>query len=304
MLFGLRWYGPIAVLVFAASTLLMTLRVDPFYHHYYIFAWYCYICLADSIVYRFRGRSLLNNRFSEFLLMLPLSFVVWEMFEGFNLRLQNWHYEKVVGDYMIGLPPSPWNYPLYFIAFATVLPGEFETLELVRIWSERRNNWFHRAAMRPWRMTPSKFVAFQAIGWLCVILPMLWPRVFYPLIWLAMFFLIDPLNYRAGRPSILRQLSSGRASLFIQLLLAGMICGGFWELWNYWAGTKWVYTVPWPLSVMKIFEMPLLGYFGFPPFALECYALYHFLRDFPGVRRLAKHPSIFAFEVTPQEADS
>jgi hypothetical protein len=29
---------------------------------------------------------------------------------------------------------------------------------------------------------------------------------------------------------------------------------------------------------VKIFEMPVLGYLGFPPFALECYAMWHFLR--------------------------
>jgi hypothetical protein len=43
-----------------------------------------------------------------------------------------------------------------------------------------------------------------------------------------------------------------------------------WEFWNYWAHTKWVYTVP-ILPQIKIFEMPFLGFFGFGPFALECY---------------------------------
>ena len=30
--------------------------------------------------------------------------------------------------------------------------------------------------------------------------------------------------------------------------------------------------------------MPLLGYLGFPPFALECYAMYHWLRGALGDR--------------------
>jgi hypothetical protein len=29
---------------------------------------------------------------------------------------------------------------------------------------------------------------------------------------------------------------------------------------------------------IKIFEMPVLGYFGFPPFAVECFAMYVFIR--------------------------
>jgi hypothetical protein len=27
----------------------------------------------------------------------------------------------------------------------------------------------------------------------------------------------------------------------------------------------------------KIFEMPLVGYLGFPPFALECFVMYEYL---------------------------
>jgi hypothetical protein len=47
---------------------------------------------------------------------------------------------------------------------------------------------------------------------------------------------------------------------------------------------------------MKVFEMPILGFFGFPPFALECFALYHFLRAAPGIRRLARTPSMFSYQ--------
>ena len=61
------------------------------------------------------------------------------------------------------------------------------------------------------------------------------------------------------------------------LLIAGFICGGLWEFWNFWARAKWIYTVP-IVGNVKIFEMPVLGYFGFPPFALECFAMYVFVR--------------------------
>lgn len=30
---------------------------------------------------------------------------------------------------------------------------------------------------------------------------------------------------------------------------------------------------------IKIFEMPVLGYLGFPPFAIECWSLYIFVRS-------------------------
>jgi hypothetical protein len=50
-----------------------------------------------------------------------------------------------------------------------------------------------------------------------------------------------------------------------------------WEFWNYWAGAKWHYTVP-IMENLKIFEMPVPGYLGFPAFALECFTMYVFVR--------------------------
>ena len=58
---------------------------------------------------------------------------------------------------------------------------------------------------------------------------------------------------------------------------AGLLCGLWWEAWNYGAAAKWVYTLP-VLNFGKIFEMPVLGYLGFPPFALECAVMYNFMR--------------------------
>jgi hypothetical protein len=50
----------------------------------------------------------------------------------------------------------------------------------------------------------------------------------------------------------------------------------FWEMWNFLSYPKWVYHVPWG-GWLHVFEMPLLGYGGYLPFALELFALYHFL---------------------------
>jgi predicted flap endonuclease-1-like 5' DNA nuclease len=63
------------------------------------------------------------------------------------------------------------------------------------------------------------------------------------------------------------------------LLIAGGICGILWEFWNFWATTKWIYTVPF-LEELKLFEMPLVGFLGFPPFTVECYVMYNFISLF------------------------
>ena len=51
--------------------------------------------------------------------------------------------------------------------------------------------------------------------------------------------------------------------------------GFLWEFWNYYAIPKWTYDIPF-VGFFKIFEMPILGYLGYLPFALELYAMYYF----------------------------
>jgi hypothetical protein len=117
-----------------------------------------------------------------------------------------------------------------------------------------------------------------ALGTLFVVLPLVVVSTWLvPLVWTGFVLLLEPLNARAGRPSWLADLGRGDASRLLALLVSGAVCGGLWEFWNFWAATRWTYTVPY-LGHVKIFEMPVLGYLGFPPFALECYAMWHFLR--------------------------
>ena len=63
------------------------------------------------------------------------------------------------------------------------------------------------------------------------------------------------------------------------MLIAGLICGFLWEFWNFWALSKWVYTVPF-FEERKGFEMPFLGFLGFPPFAVQAYVMYNFISLF------------------------
>ena len=61
------------------------------------------------------------------------------------------------------------------------------------------------------------------------------------------------------------------------LLKSGLLCGVLWELWNYWSRAKWHYSVP-IMANLRVFEMPLPGYLGFPAFALECFTMYECVR--------------------------
>ena len=156
------------------------------------------------------------------------------------------------------------------------------------------------------KMPLSKWgMASVVLGAAMLLWPLVWPsRYLAAPVWLGFIFLLDPLNARAGGESLTadyrfsRELhpvpSSGagrsagdRTGPFdraINLMVGGLACGFVWELWNYWARTKWIYTVP-ILPNLKLFEMPLPGYLGFPAFALECFTMYVCFRVLAGRRR-------------------
>jgi hypothetical protein len=250
-------------------------RVEPFYSYIYCFLWWSYIFAADFAVCRLRGRSILRDRPGEFLFLACWSVPVWLLFEFINLRIHNWYYVL-----------APWQFPTATVfgalAFATVLPGVFETLELLLGVIERisPDGKIHGP---PFIVTRRHLAIQLACGAAMLLLTLALPESCFCMTWGFAFLLADPLCYwrwrkekdHVGR-SLLGQIASGDNTRLIALLAAGFITGGLWEMWNLGARGKWIYSVPF-FDQLKIGEMPVLGFMGFPPFALECYALVNLL---------------------------
>ena len=129
---------------------------------------------------------------------------------------------------------------------------------------------------RRWPLTPRRLTLLQIAGLIGLALVLLWPRFFFPLTWLAFILILAPVEYRRLPDSLLHQLARGNYTPLTRQLLAGFIAGGLWEFFNYWAQVKWIYTVPF-FEELKLFEMPLAGFLGFPPFAVECALVYRLL---------------------------
>lgn len=255
------WFG-LGFLLFFQTALFF--KVEPVTTYFYSFIWWSYILMVDGLVYRQQGNSLILNRTSQFFMLIPWSVVIWLIFEGFNLILKNWYY--------LGVPKSIFlRWPGYFLAFGTVLPAILETRDLLSALGI-----FEKSHLTPVQVRMSWYSPLIVAGTLCLLLPFLFPQYGFPLVWLGFVFLLEPFNHRTGRSSLLKDLQEGKIGTLYQLLLSGMICGFLWEFWNFWAQAKWIYTVPW-VGNIKLFEMPVLGFFGFPPFAVECFVLVQFL---------------------------
>jgi hypothetical protein len=250
--------------------------------------WTGYVMFVDALVYKLRGRSLLTTDRIELVLIAIISICCWWLFEFYNaprfwrsdLELW-WHYHNLVPNPFLRRVGYDW-------AFATIFPALFATAEVF-------------AATVFARRSPTVAIHFSrrslylliAAGVATVLLPLVviseW---FAPLVWLSFIFLLDPINRLRGQPSIIGDLAAGKWVRLMSLLASGAVCGVLWEFWNYWALSRWTYTVPF-FGNLKIFEMPVLGFLGFPPFTVECWVMYVFIRSLltPGRRRQHEEPT-------------
>lgn len=256
-------YGWLGLMGLFAAEWLMFRGVQPIATFFTPIVWTCYILLADACVFAIRGSSRLHDERRRFLGMALLSIPLWLIFEAYNLRLQNWTYTGV---------PEPWPLALlgYGWSFATITPGIFETADLIESFE-----WFRPRV--PVRFSRAAQQGMIIVGVLCLLIPLIAPqataaRLFF-LVWIGFVFLLDPINHRLGLPSLIGDFALGHRARIYSLLASGFVCGWLWEFWNYWAAAKWHYIFP-MFQQWKIFEMPIPGYLGFLPFALECFVMY------------------------------
>lgn len=252
-IFSLGLYAGLTV--FALSWVLLFLGVPFMKTWFFCFAWWSLILILDGLNFRLRGSSPLSRSPALFLSKALFSVFVWSVFELFNLRLQNWSY--------VGLPAGlPERWLGYFIAFASVLPALEELAQLSGALSAKGPRLFRL------RASPFLLLGSLLFGFLALALSLLWPRILFPLVWLGFIFLLEPLNYRLGNHSFIGDWEKGDWRSFWSWVCAGLAAGFFWEFFNFWAGSRWEYHLPY-LDLGRIFEMPVFGYTGFLPFALE-----------------------------------
>jgi hypothetical protein len=260
-------YGFVALALCFSAWAASWLRIEPFYRYSFFPLWLGYILTMDALVVARRGTSLLRRMRWRFILLFLVSSILWWIFEWLNMAVNNWHY-------ILDQPYTPLAYFLIAsLSFSTVLPAVMETAEFLSSFKHLQPH-LPAANLGP-RLPLSILIPVELLGIVCFILPWIFPQYCFGLIWLCIVLILDPINNFMRRKSVLAHISLHDWRFFV-LPLAGLWCGFFWEMWNFFALPKWYYTVPY-IGFWKIFEMPLLGYSGYLPFALELFALYQFV---------------------------
>ena len=254
-----------ALVTLSAGWVLLALGVEPVPTWFYVVTWYPILVLADEFVHAATGQGRLLRGPRRVASLFGWSATIWLVFEVANFRLQNWYYVFLPAagvERWIGI----------LVSFATVVPAVVlaeRTLAAVGVGRAWRT--------RPLAFDPRHRLGVMLLGAIGLGLTFVWPRVFFPLTWGAVWLIADPVVHRRHPQwSLLADAERGDWGRIGRLMLGGLGIGVLWEGLNFFARGQWIYTVPW-LEYVKVFEMPPLGFLGFPFFALEAWALYHLL---------------------------
>jgi len=237
------------------------MALEPLHNQFFAFAAWAYILLSDNILYRFSGSSPAVSRTGEFFTLALWSLAMSCVFELLNLRLAGWYYTDQPATLA-----TRWTG--FAFAWAAFLPSLFVTSELLRA-----AGLFRGLKTARLKVTPRLLRGFLLAGALLLLLPLGAPRLFWPLVWIAFFFLAEPFNYKLGLPSLLREWEGGLPGKTLRLALSGLVCGLLWSLWNGAAGARWGYYDKFNAGP-ELFGLPLPAYAGFALFALQAYSLY------------------------------
>jgi hypothetical protein len=251
----LPWYGCFGVVLCGVSWWAAWTRPEwlgVFRDNTFAPLWFGFILILDGLVRMRQGHSMLSRSPAAFWLLFPVSAVSWWFFEYLNRFSHNWYYSELVGDY------SPLRYVLLATPpFATVLPAVLEASELVCGFGIMgRCSWRIGAIGR--RTSRGVLYALLVLGCVSLVCVSYVPAFFFPFLWVSPLLISVPLLRLGGSVSPLDWFEGGDRRPAVCLSLGALVCGFFWEMWNWPSLPKWHYSVPY-VDRFHVFEMPLLG---------------------------------------------
>jgi hypothetical protein len=261
---GFPWWGWLGLFFGTAAWIFAWTRFpwfEPFQPYTFTPLWVAYIVILNALTYRRAGSCLMLDQPLPFLFLFPVSAAFWWFFEYLNRFVQNWYYT--------GPEFGPVEYFLYAtFCFSTVLPAFASTREWLLSFPRIEKSFQGFPSLRVSRPRCLAGLVLIAAGTGLLLLGLL-PHHLFPLLWISPLLVLVSLQALLQEDHLFKALTHGDWTLVLISALSAVICGFFWEMWNYWSLAKWIYRIPF-VHRFQIFEMPLLGYAGYLPFGVEC----------------------------------
>src|SRR3989344_8619799 len=260
----------IGFVLFTSGIIISTQGYRPWIGYDFLLTWFGLLLISDSIAYSLTKKTIFSN-WRNFVMLAFASSFFWWFYEWANIALKNWAYPaKPLYDSV------EWGI-FATAAFVTVIPHLIISTNIVSFFTKNKPVNFLES-----KLSKATAYFFIFLGLISLFLSIFIPVYFFPLIWIVVFFVLDPLNALAGRRSLIVQLLKKNYFPLLLLTAASLYAGFWWETINYLI-PKWIYPiVPWfwtlpPPITTKYFEMPLAGFLGYIPFIFSAFAFVEFL---------------------------
>ncbi len=266
--------------VLALSWFFMWARIKFILHlEYYTFVplWWSFILILDGIVYkRNNGISIISKKPHLMQLLAVISCFSWFAFEYLNFFvLENWYYPN--NEIFTNFGNVFW----FSLSYTTVLPAIFEWYLLLKTFSFFRNRYSNGPKLA---ISTKILVGFYILGFILAFGMGYYPYLLFWVLWVALVPLLSAAMALTGYWTPFTPIKDGNWSPLILIALGTLLNGFFWELWNF--GSEWFhnsvpsnpnywkYSVPYLDKIHIFSEMPILGYFGYLFFGVNCWIMW------------------------------
>ncbi len=273
------WFW-ISIPILVLCWLIMWYQIPPlsFLEPYtFVPLWWAFIVFLDGLVYkRNHGVSLLSSKPHLLQLLAMVSCFSWFAFEYLNyFVIENWYYPNK--DVFSNFGTVFW----FSLSYTTVLPAIVEWYLLLKTFSSVKERYSHGPKIS---MNKKVLVSLYILGLVLAVAMGYFPHQLFFVLWLALVPMLSAAMGLVGWWNPFTTIKNGNWSPIVLIAIATVLNGFFWELWNYGIeafndGTAtnpnyWRYSVPYLDKIHIFSEMPILGYFGYLFFGVNCWAIW------------------------------
>lgn len=239
--------------------------------------WWSFIFILDGIVYkRNNGKSLISEKPNTLKLLAVVSCFSWFAFEYLNFFvMENWYYpnNKVFSEFG--------NVFWFSLSYTTVLPAIFEWYMLLKTFKYFKYRYGNGPKLH---VSAKVLIVYYLVGLFLAFGMGYYPYLLFWVLWVALVPLLSAAMALTGYWTPFTPIKDGNWSPTMLIALATLFNGFFWEMWNF--GSEWFhngapvnpnywkYSVPYLDKIHIFSEMPILGYWGYLFFGINCWIIW------------------------------